>query len=118
MDLIPQQIMEQQNPTKVASNEKVCLEIQKGIPRLKQLCIIDRNRLGEHLTKHGCVQCRFMPSLWKNKTLLIIVTLIVDDLGIKFIIRESAQHLIDTLRKKYEITTDWNVKNYLCLELE
>lgn len=65
---------------KITVNGKVYFEIRKGMP---------------------CT-----PSLWKHSTLPISFTLVVDDLGVKYVRKKSAQHLIDTLRKQYEISTD------------
>ena len=58
------------------------------------------------------------PSLWKHKHLPISFTLVVDDLGIKYVKKETAEHLLATLRKQYEILTDWDGHDCLGLTLE
>ena len=86
VELIPQEIMTQCNLDKLASKDKVCFEIQKGMPGLKQVGIISHNRLSEHLTKKNCILCQFTPSPRKYKYLPISFTLVGDDLiGIKYI---------------------------------
>ena len=96
----------------------MCFEIQKGMPGLKQVGIVAHNRLSENLMKHNYFPCRFTPLLWKHKTLPMNFTLVVDDLGIKHVKQEAAEHLLVTLRKQHEISTDWNGNNYLGLTLD
>ena len=48
----------------------------------------------------------------------ISFTLVADELGIKHMRKEAGQHLIETIRKQCEMSTDWNGKKYLGLELE
>ena len=45
-------------------------------------------------------------------------TLVVDDFGIKYIGKENAQHLIDTIRSQYTMTTDWSGELYCGLTLK
>jgi hypothetical protein len=44
--------------------------------------------------------------------------LIVDDFGVKYVGKENAQHLIDTLSAKYKITTDWTGTLYCGIMLK
>ena len=83
IELIPQDIMTQCSLDKFASKDKVYVEIQKEIPRLKQAGIIPHNRLSEHLMNHNHILCRFASSLWMHKNLPISFTIVVDYLGIK-----------------------------------
>ena len=55
MELIPQEIIERCNLTKLASNETVHFEIQKGMPGLKKEGIIAHNTLSKYLMKNGHV---------------------------------------------------------------
>ena len=53
-----------------------------------------------------------------NATRPISFTLVVDDFGIKYVGKEHAQHLIDTLQSLYTITIDWTGTLYCGLTLK
>jgi len=72
----------------LASNSKVYFEIRKG-----------------------------MPSMWKQAQLPFSFTLVVNDLGVKYVGKETAHHLIRTLNKQYKTTVDWKGNNYLGLNI-
>jgi hypothetical protein len=42
----------------------------------------------------------------------------IDDFGVKYFGRENAQHLIDVLKKLYEITTNWKGGKFLGLTIQ
>ena len=115
-DQIPDEIIQQCKLESV--NGKVYFEIRKGMPGLKQAGVIAHDRLAKHLSKHGCKQCRFTPSLWRHEHLPVSFTLVVDDLGAKYVEKNAAQHLLDTLKQQYEMSEDWSGSNYLGLELK
>ena len=113
MDLMPQEIIDQCHLMKLAVNNKVYFVTQKGMPGLKQAGIIANERLAKTLTSAGCVQSKFIPSLWKHCKYDVSFTLVVDDLGVKYVGQTAIKHLLDTLRKDYTITTDWTGTNYI-----
>ena len=43
--------------------------------------------------------------------------MIVDDFGVKYVGKEHAEHLIDTLQSVYKITIDWTGTKYCGLRL-
>ena len=45
-------------------------------------------------------------------------TLVVDDFLVKINSEECAQHLINALKGKYEITIDWDAKLYIGITLK
>ena len=49
---------------------------------------------------------QFTSGLWRHVWRPVTFTLVVDDFGIKFTDDTHANHLIQTLKKEYEITTD------------
>ena len=118
LELIPDEIVKQYDLARLAVNGKVHFEIQKGMPGLKQAGIIAHERLSSHLRKHRCIQCKHTPSLWKHKHLKISFTLVADNLGIKHIGKETANHLLDALRKQYEISSDWIGQHHLGMDLK
>jgi hypothetical protein len=42
-----------------------------------------------------------------------IFTLVVDNVAIKYTKLEDAQHLIEALKKDYNITVDWDATKYI-----
>jgi hypothetical protein len=69
------------------------------------------------LAPHGYCECVYTPRLWKHETCLITFSLMVDDLGIKYIGKEHAEHLINCLNEKYKLTVDWTGIIYCCISL-
>ena len=37
----------------------------------------------------------------------------MDDFGVKYFIKDDANHLLDSLKKHYAISIDWEIHNYL-----
>jgi hypothetical protein len=55
--------------------------------------------------------------LFIHETRPISFSLVVDNFGVKYVGREHAQHLVDTLAAKYNITTDWDGQLYCGITL-
>jgi hypothetical protein len=53
-----------------------------------------------------------MPGLWLHSTRTIAFSLIVDDFAVKYVGKQHADNLINTLLQSYEFTTDWAAKVY------
>jgi len=71
------------------------------------------------VTPHGYLALRCNPGMWRHDTHDIILTLCVDDFGIKYSRLDDANHLIlNTQQKYYKISTDWSEKQYCCLTLD
>ena len=85
---------------------------------LPQAGILAQQRLIRHLAKAGYKQCPNVPCLFTHDNNGIAFTLVVDDFGIKYQNKESAEHLINTLKELYPITIDWTGNKYLGISLE
>jgi hypothetical protein len=46
--------------------------------------------------------------LWNHDTRPISFSLVEDDLGVKYVGREHAEHFMTFIRKNYNISSDWN----------
>ena len=74
-----------------------------GLPQSGKLAhYLLKKRLGE--ASYFPVQ--FTAVLWRHNCRPVTFTLVVDEFGIKFTGDTHANHLIQTLKKDYEITTD------------
>jgi hypothetical protein len=79
---------------------------------LPQAGIIAQQLLQKRLANHGYHPCRHTHGLWKHDTHPVAFSLVVDDFGIKYVGREHAQHLIDSIKTYYPISTNWDGNLY------
>jgi hypothetical protein len=56
--------------------------------------------------------------LWTHDTRPISFSLVVDDFGVNYVGRKHAEHLMSCIKKKYNISSDWNGAAYCGLTLE
>ena len=84
LDLIPQEIIDQYDLTKIACEGWVYLEIQKGTYGLPQAGILANNRLKAYLAPLGYHPTKFTPGLWTHESRDITFALTVDDFFIKY----------------------------------
>jgi hypothetical protein len=87
-------------------------EIQKGMYGLPQAGIIAQKLLADHLKQHGYTQSKTMPGLWLHKMRPIQFSLVVDDFGVKYVGKENALHMLNTIQKYYKCSCDWTGKRY------
>jgi len=86
------------------------MRIGSTIYGLKSAGRLSQDRLITHLSEHGYHQAVHTPCLFIHKSNGIAFTLVVDDFLVKYKTQQSADHLIDTLRKLYIITVDTALK--------
>ncbi len=56
--------------------------------------------------------------LWKHDTRPIQFTLVVDNFGVKYVGKEHAHHLKNTLEEHYKLTWDWTGTQYIKITLD
>ena len=104
---------------KIATPEGyIYCEIQKGMYGLPQAGIIAQQLLKEHLQMNSYRQSKTTPDLWQHDTCLISFSLVVDDFRVKYVGKENAQYLLDTVRKHYKCSCDWKGKRYCGLTIK
>ena len=113
---IPNRIQTAYNVADYAVNERVMVEITKGIYGLPQASLLAKRRLDTHLATHGYHESPTL-GLYKHITRPIMFTLVVDDFGIKSHGQQHLDHLLHTLRHLYTIKTGDGSK-YLGMSLE
>ncbi len=105
---MPDNVIEHYNlRDKATPNGYIYCEIQKGMYGLPQTGIIAQQLLEERLQKHGYCQSQTTPGLWKHDTCPISFSLVVNNFGVKYVGKENAQHLLDTVWHYYKCTCDW-----------
>ena len=93
------------------------IEIQKGMPGLKQAVNIANTRLTTHLEKFGYKPVKHTPSLWRHESKPITFTLVVDDFGLKYEKIDDFNHLKAALLSLYKVTVDMSGTKYLGITL-
>ena len=116
--ILPEEIIAQNNLLQLASNGWVYLEVRKGMPGMKQAVRIANNRLKIHLAKFGYSPVAWTPSLWKHATKDICFSLVVDSFGVKYVGKDTADHIIQELKKLYTISIDWTGYLYCFLTIK
>ena len=85
---------------------------------LPQAGLLAQQLLEKRLEKHGYTQSKQTPGLWKHKWRPICFSLVVDDFGVKYVGEAHANHLIQALKKDYDISEDWKGQKYCGLTLD
>ena len=85
---------------------------------LSQAGILERQLLEESLSKHGNVQIKITPGLWKHKRRPIFFTLVVETFGVKYQGKEHTYHLVSLLKEHYEILEYWDDKKHVVLTFD
>ena len=85
---------------------------------IKQAGKITNDNLIEYIKEFGYYPFRKTPGLWLHKTRNISFTLVVDDLGVKYIEKADADHLFSEIKAKYPFKIDWKANTYLGINFE
>jgi hypothetical protein len=85
---------------------------------LPQAGILVNELLQRNLANDGYRPTQHTHGLWTHDTRPISFSLVVDDFGVKYVGREHAEHLMACIKKKYNISSDWNGGAYCGLTLD
>jgi hypothetical protein len=118
ISILPLDIIEQYDLTRLAVNGWVYLEICKGMYGLKQAGLLANQLLQKRLKPFGYHPARHRTGLWLHNTKPTAFSLVVDDFAVKYITKADAHHLCDALLRHYEITTDWDGTVYSSITLD
>jgi hypothetical protein len=83
-----------------------------------QAGIITQELLAKGLKEHGYTQSKTTPGLWTNEWHPITFSLVVDNLGIKYIGEEHAQHLQQMEQKYYTFLFEKKGERYCGLTIK
>ena len=86
--------------------------MRRAVWGLPQACILANKLLKRGLAPHGYFKCKQTPGLWKHTTRPITFTLVVNEFGVKYECQEDIDHLIVCIKKKYELTINWDGNLY------
>lgn len=116
--MFPQHTKDQYELEKHAKKGMVYLEIRKAIYGLPAAGILANKLLQKRLAPHGYYEVPHTPGLWRHLTRPVQFSLVVDDFGVKYVGRKHAQHLIDKLKKWYNLAEDWKGDLYCGIRLD
>ena len=80
---------------------------------LKQAAMIALNKIISHMKPHYYYPVLFTTGIWSHKTRIQNVYLCVGNCGVKYFNKNDADHLLESLKKYYAISTDWEGCNYM-----
>jgi hypothetical protein len=115
---LPQETIDKYYLIEISQDEKVYIEIQKGMYGLPQAGILTKELLQRNLARDGYRLTQHTHSLWTHNNRPISLSLVVDDFGVKYVGREHAEHLMACINKNYNIASDWNGRAYCGLTLD
>jgi hypothetical protein len=118
VEVIPPDIFEKYKLKELVTNNKVYVEVSKGIYGLPQAGKLANDQLIRHLAPYGYAPVPHTAGLWKHETKDITFLLVVDDFAIKYTNRTDAEHLLDALRTGYKMSVDWDAERYCGLILK
>jgi hypothetical protein len=101
MTILPLDIIEKYNLTRLAVNGWVYLEIRKGMYGLKQAGLLANQLLQKRLKPFGYSPERHKPGIWLHNTKPTAFSLLVDDFYVKYVTTADAHHLRNALLRHY-----------------
>ena len=103
----PQDIIKRYHLDKLkTSDDYVYKRIKKGMYELKQAALLAYNNLKESLQPHGYTPIIGTVGMWEHKTRKIKFCLCVDNFRINYFNKEDVNHLIESITKTYDCTTN------------
>ena len=94
------------------------MEIRRGMYGLPQSGVLANKLLKERLATHGYFELPHTPGLFKHISRPVQFTLVVDDFGIKYVGQHNLQHLLNAIKKHYDISIDYTGSLYCGITLE
>jgi hypothetical protein len=118
LSIIPDEIIAKYNLQAISVDGWVYIEIRKGMYGLKQAALFENQLLQKRLEPYGYYPARHTTCLWLHTKKPIAFTLVVDDFGVKYVVKENAHHLCNALINACELTTYWGGAVYSDMTLK
>ena len=96
----------------------VYVEIRRSIYSLPQAGKLANTALKEHLASYGRFRVAHTPVFWKHITRPIAFSLVVDDFSVKYVHKDDADHLSNSLKNAYQLAEDWTGGLYYGITLK
>ncbi len=95
----------------------IYLKMRWAVWGLPQAGILASKLLRKQLAPHGYFKCKQTPGLWKHSTRPILFSLAVNNFCAKYVNKDDDNHLIQCLKKKYELIKEWDGNLYCGIKL-
>jgi hypothetical protein len=118
LSMLPQEIFDEHNLLDMAHDRRVYIEIQKGMYGSPQAGIFTNDLLQRRLAVDGYHPTEHRHGLWKHETCLVWFSLVVDGFGIKYMGRKNVEHLMASIKKKCEFSSDRTGSAYCWLKID
>ena len=118
LKFIPKDIQRKYALDKYEHRGAVLFQVNKCMYGLPQAGLLSQQRLVAHLEQHGYIQHDHVDCLFHHAERGTRFSLVVDDFGVKYHGLDNANHLIDTLKKLYDIKVNWKGDKYLGFLIE
>jgi len=92
--------------------------MQRAVWGLPQAGILANKCLWRKLALFGYTECVNTPGLWKHETQPISFTLVINNVGVKYVSKNNVDHLIASIEMTYTLTEDWTGNLYCGITLE
>ena len=113
----PQELIKEYELTQALQNGWIYFEILRGCYGLPQSGRLINDLLLTSLEKAGYYEATTTTGLWSHKWRPIKFVLLVDNFSIEYVGNGNALHLLKTLERNYEITTDWEGTKFAGIDL-
>ena len=117
IDILPDEIIEKYNLRDIFHNRYVYFKTKMGMYGLPEAGILANKLLKKQLSKHGYYECQFTPGLYCHVWRLIMLSLVVDDFGVKCQGIQHAKNLKEALEKYYKVAVDWEGRLFCGINL-
>ena len=107
LTVFPQHIKQQYNLDIEAKKCYVYVKIRRSIYGLPQANKLTKTALKEHLAPYIYFEVSHTPGLWRHITRPIAFSLVVDEFGVKYVHKDDADHLANSLKNAYKLAEDW-----------
>ena len=104
LEIIPEEIIQQNNLRNLAHKGFVYNKIPKGMYGIPQAGKITNDKFKQNLSNFGYEPATITLGLWRHQTFPLWFSLVVDDFGIKYELQEDITHLLDALKTIYNIS--------------
>ena len=105
IDILPEEIILEYNLMNLSHNEYVYFEMRKVVYGLPQAGILVNQQLVQRLETKVYATCKHTQGLWRHKWISITFSLVVDDFGVKYVGKQHAEHLVNTIQDNYQVST-------------
>ena len=118
LSVFPKHIKQQYDLEIKAKKGYVYVEIRRSIYGLPQAGKLTNTALKEHLAPYGYFEVAHTPRLWRNITRPIAFSFVVDDFGVKYVHKDDADHLANSLKNAYKLSEAWTGGLYCGITLK